>query len=409
MEFKLHILENGLTVFGEINHAVESAATGLFVKSGSRDEKDEIAGISFLVHTMVYHGNKTLNSLKVNQSFDAIGAQFNSFVTEENTVYYAATLAEYVLEVTKLWLELMQPFFRREDLEHEILVLKDHISMYEDLPSYDVQDRCRRLHFGKHPCGNSVLGSKDKIEDITLDQAKAYFADHYVANNMIIACVGDVDWEAFLTVVETRCNSWKPGRVTRKTEHITGSGKVVRLVKANLLREHICLMSSGVSAQDQRRFAASLLAAIIGDEVGLRFFWELVDKALAEAATMTSGPMDGTGAFYSYIRCNSGSVRKVLDTVRNLFRSLAQDGITKKELKIAKNKVISALVIKNELPMGRLVDLGFNWTYLEQYRTIEEDVSAIKDVSVDEVQTLMGQLNLGDFTQFAIGPEHGRW
>ena len=109
--------------------------------------------------------------------------------------------------------------------------------------------------------------------------------------------------------------------------------------------------------------------------------------------------------FCSYIRCSSENVTKVLDTVRNIFDSLVKDGVTKEELRIAKNKVLSALVIKNELPMGRLVDLGFNWIYLKQYHTIEDDVSEIKKVTVDDVNVLIGQLKPGDFTQFSLGPE----
>ena len=100
-----------------------------------------------------------------------------------------------------------------------------------------------------------------------------------------------------------------------------------------------------MAAQDTRRFAASLLAVIIGDDVGSLFFWELVDKALAEAATMQFGAMDGTGAFHSYIRCGSGNVPKVLDVVAAIFKSVAENGITEEELRTAKNKVLSALVI----------------------------------------------------------------
>jgi len=173
---------------------------------------------------------------------------------------------------------------------------------------------------------------------------------------------------------------------------------------ANLVREHICLMSAAVAAQDSRRYAASLLATIVGDDVGSRYFWELVDKALAESASMQFGSMDGTGAFYSYIRCGSDNAPKVLDIVRGIFESLSKDGVTEEELQKAKNKILSALVIKNELPMGRLIDLGFNWQYLQEYRPIDEDVKAIKAVSVEQIGSLIAELRPADFTQFAIGP-----
>jgi len=129
---------------------------------------------------------------------------------------------------------------------------------------------------------------------------------------------------------------------------------------------------------------------------------------LAEAASMTYGAMDGTGAFYSYVRCGKKNVSKVLDIVRGIFDDLAKNGITQDELRTAKNKILSALVIKNELPMGRLIDLGFNWTYLGQYRAIEDDVAAIKAVTVDDVNSLIEQIKPGDFTQLSIGPAQGR-
>src|SRR4030043_1681257 len=98
----------------------------------------------------------------------------------------------------------------------------------------------------------------------------------------------------------------------------------MRIEKPNLAREHICLMSPAVSAQDPRRFAAAILSTIVGDDVGSRFFWELVDKALAETATMQLGAMDGTGIFCSYISCSSENVSKVLDTIKSIFESLSK-------------------------------------------------------------------------------------
>ena len=161
----------------------------------------------------------------------------------------------------------------------------------------------------------------------------------------------------------------------RPLSHFEGTKQKARAEKANLKREHICLMHTGVSAQDPRRFAASLLGMIVGDDYGSRFYWELVDKALAEEASMHFSPMDGTGLFYGYLRCGTPNAAKVVSIADGIFRDLVANGITGEELVKAKNKVLSALVLKNELPMGRLVDLGFNWMYLGEYRSIEQDVA----------------------------------
>ncbi len=404
MEFKKKQLENGLTIIGEYNPSAKSAAVGFFVKTGSRDETTQINGVSHFLEHMLFKGTEKLNTFEVNEAFDRTGAQFNAFTSEENTVFYAAVLPEYMAKVTGLWAELMRPALREEDFSIEKNVIKEEIAMYKDTPSFDVMDRCRELHFDGHPCGNSVLGSKESIDNLTAEQMRGYFTRRYAPNNMVLAASGNFDWEQICSVAESSCGGWQKQNVARKLQDWKGSGKKTRAEKPNLAREHICLMSPAVSAQDRRRFAASLLSVIAGDDVGSRFFWELVDKALAETATMQFGAMDGVGIFCSYICCSSNNVTKVLDIVRDIFGSLFEKGVTEDDLRKAKNKVLSALVIKNELPMGRLVDLGFNWVYLGQYCTIEDDISAIKAVTVDDIHSLIKDFNLAGFTQFSIGP-----
>ena len=404
MEFEKKILANGLSLIGEVNKSAKSAAVGFFVKTGSRDETEQVNGVSHFLEHMLFKGTEKLNAFEVSEAFDRTGAQFNAFTSEENTVFYAAVLPEYLIEVTCLWIELMRPSLRDEDFNIEKNVIKEEIAMYKDLPTFDVMDKCRSLHFDGHPCGNSVLGTEQSIDNLSAEQMKGYFANRYAPNNMVLACAGNFDWDRICSTVEQACGKWQKQAVERELQHCLGSRKEKRVEKANLAREHICLMSTGVSAQDQRRFAASLLGVIVGDDVGSRFFWELVDKALAESAAMQFGAMDGTGVFYSYIRCSSDNVPRVLDIVRSVFQSLSKNGVTEDETRTAKNKILSALVIKNELPMGRLIDLGFNWTYLEQYRTVEDDINAIKAVTTDDIGSLIEQFNPGDFTQYSIGP-----
>jgi predicted Zn-dependent peptidase len=405
MNFKQEILENGLSIIGEINESAKSAAVGFFVKAGSRDESSQINGVSHFLEHMLFKGTDKLSTFQVNEAFDRTGAEFNAFTSEENTVYYARMLPEYLIEVTQLWIELMRPALRDDDFNIEKNVIKEEIAMYKDSPSFDVVDRCRQLHFGKHPCGNSVLGTDESIGNLTSTQMREYFSNRYVPNNMVLACAGNFDWRQILSAAQKGCGNWQPAPAQRQKEHFGGSRERQRIVKANLAMEHICLISEGIEAQDPRRFAAFLLATIVGDDVGSRFFWELVDKALAEAATMQFGPMDGTGTFCSYIQCATNNVGRVLDIVQGIFKSLTQQGVTEEELTKAKNKILSALVLKNELPMGRLADLGSNWIYLGTYRTVEEEVAAIKAVTVKDIHSLAEQLRPSEFTQFSLGPD----
>ena len=405
MEFKEKILPNGLQLIGEVNKKAKSAAVGFFVKSGSRDETPEISGVSHFLEHMMFKGTDKMDALEVNAAFDKTGAQFNAFTSEEHTVYYASVLPEYLGDVTGLWIELMRPSLRDEDFDLEKQVIKEEIAMYQDMPNFDVLDRCRFLHFGAHPCGNSVLGTVDSIDALTSQDMRDYFGQRYAPNNMILVWAGAFDWDKMVDLAEKACSSWAAQTVVRPITHFPGSFETGRRVQPNMAREHIAIMSQGLSYQDKRRHVASLLTAILGDDTCSRYYWALVDKALAETAAMSIDTMDGTGMLYSYLKCSSDHLTEVLDVVRRLFTEVGQQGVTEDELRIAKNKKLSALVLRNELPIGRLIDLGLSWAYLKDHRLIQEDIDAIKGVTAQEVRDLAAEIDPSRFTLYSMGPK----
>ena len=173
---RLHKLANGLTVIGEMNKSAKSSPSVFLSGPAARDENLQINGVSHFLEHMVFKGTDRLSPFAVNEAFDKTGAQYNAFTSEENTVFYAAVLPEYLAEITKLWIELMRPALRTEDFNIEKQVIKEEIAMYKDQPNYDVLDRCRLLYFDGHPCGHSVLGSEEAIEAMTAEQMRGYFA-----------------------------------------------------------------------------------------------------------------------------------------------------------------------------------------------------------------------------------------
>src|SRR5262245_65769235 len=96
MPFHRHTLPNGLTIVGETSPSARSAALGFFVRTGSRDETADVSGVSHFLEHMVFKGTPRRTALEVNIDFDKIGANYNAFTSEENTVFYAGILPEYL-------------------------------------------------------------------------------------------------------------------------------------------------------------------------------------------------------------------------------------------------------------------------------------------------------------------------
>ena len=405
MEFKKKVLDNGLTIIGEVNEAALSAAVGFFCKTGSRDETPEISGVSHFLEHMMFKGTEKMTALQVNEAFDHLGAKFNAFTSEENTVYYAAVLPEYLQEVTSLWSQLMRPSLRDEDFNIEKNVIKEEIAMYKDLPQFDVMDKCRSMHFKNHPCGNSVLGTNESINALTADQMRDYFEHRYAPNNMTVACCGNFNFDKLCSLIDSACGKWTRQEAPREISTYKGSLDRKRQSKNSLVCEHICLLSQAVSMQSPRRYAGSLLSMIIGDQTGSRFFWALIDNALAEVAATHYETMDGTGCVYNYFRCKPENAEKVMEIAEGIFTEIEKNGINEDELQKAKNKVLSAITIKSEQPMGRLTNLGLNWVYSQKYRSVTDDVESIKAVTVEDVNKLINDYPLSKFTNFTLGPK----
>src|SRR5271165_4637831 len=112
MSFHSHVLANGLQIVGETSPAALSVALGFFVRTGARDEVPEVSGVSHFLEHMVFKGTPRRTALDVNRDFDNIGAHYNAFTSEENTVFYAAILPEYMAQAFDILADILRPSLR---------------------------------------------------------------------------------------------------------------------------------------------------------------------------------------------------------------------------------------------------------------------------------------------------------
>src|ERR1700737_2549899 len=163
-------MDNGLRVIAETNPPARSVALGFFVRTGSRDETADVSGVTHFLEHMVFKGTPRRTALDVNRDFDRIGANYNAFTSEENTVFYAAILPEYLPQAVDLLADILRPSLRGDDFEMEKNVIIEEIGMYEDQPMWSAYDHAKRAYFAEHPLGNSILGTPETIRALTRDQ-----------------------------------------------------------------------------------------------------------------------------------------------------------------------------------------------------------------------------------------------
>jgi predicted Zn-dependent peptidase len=407
MPFHRHTLPNGLQLIGETNPAARSVGLGFFVRTGARDETPEVSGVTHFLEHMIFKGTPHRSALQVNADFDRIGADYNAFTSEENTVFHAAVLPEYLPQAVDILSDILRPSLREDDFTTEKEVIINEIGMYDDRPGYAAYDQAKQLYFAGHPLGQSILGTKESIRALARDQMYEYFARRYGAGNILVAAAGHFDWDGFVALIEQHCGGWEKGSARRQGIRDTrGSGEfAVRFrSRARAAQEYVILISPGPAAKAPLRYAADVLAMILGDDTGSRLYWALVDPGLADSADASYHEYEGTGSFYVSLSCEPERTAKNLQIIQGLLRQVQQEGITQEELRSAQSKILARVVRGSERPMGRLHAIGMSWTYQGQYRTVDEELAAFEAVNLKKIREVLDRYPFDRVTTLALGP-----
>jgi len=405
MQFQHSTLPNGLRLLGEISPSARSVAIGFFVRTGSRDESPEVSGVTHFLEHMVFKGTPRRSALDVNRDFDRIGASYNAFTSEENTVFYAAILPEYLPQAVDILADILRPSLRVEDFDMEKNVIIEEIGMYEDQPGWSAYDNAKKHYFVNHPLGNSILGTADSIRALTRDQMHEYFSRRYVAQNITAVAAGNFNWDHFVNLVGKACGQWPTGPVGRQgVKPATGPNTIQTIAKDKVVQEHVVMIAPAPAADSPLRHAADTLALAIGDDSGSRLYWELVDPGRAESADMSFHEYEGTGSFYASFSCEPDQASENLGIVRRVLNDVQKKNITAEEIQQAKSKIGSRVVRAGERPMGRMQAVGMSWTYLGQYRSVDDELQAFDAVTLDSVRDVMNQFPIDRITTLALGP-----
>ena len=405
MPFHSHKLPNGLQVIGETSPSARSASLGFFVRTGARDETPEVSGVTHFLEHMVFKGTPNRTYLDVNRDFDRIGADYNAFTSEENTVFHAAVLPEYLPQAVDILSDILRPSLRDEDFNTEKNVIIEEIGMYEDQPGSCAYENAKRLFFADHRLANSILGTVQSITDLRRDQMHAYFQRRYIGPNITVAVAGRFDWPELIQLVEKHCGAWQSGPVGRDCVRETpGSGGFKVVTKEKVTQEHVILMGGGPPADSPLRHAADLLSMIVGDDSGSRLYWALVDPGLAESADCSFHEYEGTGSFYTSFSGEPEEAESNLEIVLEVLRDTGRDGVTEEELQQARNKILSRVVRASERPKGRMIAVGMHWIYQHEYRTMDDELKAYEAVTTKTIREVLDRYPIDRVSTLALGP-----
>jgi len=404
MTFHRAKLPNGLQIIAEANPDAHSFAAGFYVNTGTRDESPEINGVSHFLEHMMFKGSSKYSWEDVNRIFDEMGANYNAYTSQENTAYFANVLPEFTERTIEHLSLLLRPAIRQEDFQTEKKVILEEIAMYLDEPGHRIYEALMKAHFATHPLSMSVIGSAESIRKLDRRQMVEYFQKRYGPGNTILAASGKLDFQRIVAIAKKYCGDWEKSSSPRKQPAPVFRSRRKSMVDAKLNRQYTMAMTPGPSAQDERRFAARVLADVIGDSEGSRFYWALVDNAIADDADFGFYPHDGCGSFYISLTADPKRADEALKIARQELERVKTD-LGESEVERAKNKIASGIVLEGEVPMGRLRAIAGQWLYNKSYRSLEQDMRTLMAIDADALRRLMRQFPFDPMTIVSLGPK----
>jgi predicted Zn-dependent peptidase len=404
VKFRSATLDNGLEIVAECNDLAHSLGVGFFVRTGARDETDEVAGVSHFLEHMVFKGTPRRTAEDVNRDFDEIGAHYNAFTSEENTVYYASVLPEYQEPSIDLLADIMRPSLRDDDFNMEKKVILEEIQMYADQPPFGMDDHIKALHYGKHPMARSVLGTCDTVGGLLVDQMREYFESRYSPSNVFVAAAGKVDFDQLVKQVEARCGHWESRTAPRELPKPSSKPNAELVTRDSSTQQYILQLADGPASEDADRYAAKLLATILGDDSGSRLYWELVDPGIAETASLGHYEYQGLGMLYTWLSCAPEDAAENFAKLREVYAEAEAKGVTDEELRQARSKVKARVVLGSERPRNRLFNVGGNWMQRREYRSVTNDLVTLDGVTLDDIHAELAKYPLTRASTVTIGP-----
>jgi predicted Zn-dependent peptidase len=405
--FYTHRLNNGLQIVGQPMPDFESVAVSYYVHTGSRDEKDPaIAGVSHFLEHMVFKGTKTLDWQEITLAFNKIGAELNAFTSHEATVFYARVQGEYLDRAVELLSDMMYLRLAESDFETEKEVIVNEIARSEDQPYNITYRRLMQTYFGDHPLGHDVLGSRESIRGMHIEQMREYWRRRYAANNLILSVAGNFDWNHIVELAEKHANNWRTGDSGRDVSHYEPAHAINNVMVDKKLKQEIMIIAMPtVDVKDPDYYAAVLGGSILGDNDGSRLFWNIHQRGLAESASAGVWAMEGTGILLMEANSTPDDAPRVLKLLRSELDSLLDEGIFEDELRRAKDKWISGVVLSSESTFVRMRSLASDWVTEGRLVSIEEEIERIEKVTKEDVMRAMHRFPMRDKQVLtALGP-----
>ena len=389
---------------------VRSVAFGAWVRAASLHEPRERMGVSHLLEHMVFKGTSQRSAHQIALSLEALGGSLDAYTSREHTVYQARVLDEHLEHAADVIGDIVfRPLLRESDLALERKVVLEEIGMVEDTPDDLVFELHNEQLWGKHPYGYSILGTRETVTALGVDDLRALHTRAYHPAQLIVAASGNVRHDDLVAVLARTGWSSVPGRdlPPLRAPMPQAEPPTTRHVHRDGAQTHIVIGARAVEHQHKHRFALLLISTLLGGGMSSRLFQRVREElGLAYSVFTYQSFHADCGMHGVNVATAPESARDALDAIRTELQRAADEGLPEAEIAMGKQQLKGQLTLSLESVASRMYRAASVELYGEPFRTLDEVLALIDAIDPAEIAAVAREyFEPARMTALSLGPK----
>lgn len=369
---------------------VRSATLGFFFRVGSRHEPAGLNGISHFIEHTVFKGTTRRSALDIAIEQDRLGGNLDAFTSHEETGFAIKVIDDQLPKAFDLIADMLtNPRFDEADLKSEQKVIVEEMKMVEDSPEEYLGELFSEAFFPGHPLGLNIAGTPKLVKSFDRGKTFQYHADNYHAGNLVIAAAGNIEHEQIVDLAEKAFSSSAKPPVRRDAHTPVMAAPILIKQNKNLEQAHVIIATPLVGARDDRRYAADLLANIIGGGTSSRL-WQKVreERGLAYSVGASAIMYQDCGMFSVFAGTSPDQVKEVVDLSIAEMREVVKNGVTQDELDLAKQQTTASILLGLEDSAARAATLAQSEMIHGRQIPLDETLENLNAVTTEDLQDI---------------------
>jgi len=403
-------LPNGLQVVTEHIDSVKSVTVGIWVKTGSRNETEEQAGITHFLEHMLFKGTENRSSYDIALSMEAVGGYLNAFTSTEYTCYYARCLDTKLPVALDVLSDMVRnSTFPEEEMEKEKKVVIEEMKMYRDSPEDTLFEEFSKQTFHKHPIGRPVIGFENTVSNFSRQDLFDYISDRYKPSNLIVAVAGNADHKEVVELVSKALDMESRGDVEPMDQPLTDYSPFKKELSKAIEQTHMISGRRGLYYDHSDKYLLLLANTVLGGGMSSRLHQNIREKYgyCYSIGTFNQSYTD-SGLFGVYIGTDKEYVDHVRELITREFEQIREQPVPDQELAEAKAQLKGKLMLSQESTSNRMTRLAKSQIYFDRFVTLDELVENINSVTKDDLlQFAESFFDPTEFSETLLLPEKG--